>query len=83
MKLIKFHATWCGPCKALSQVMENCKDKWDVPVAEIDIDADRNIAMEYGIRSVPTLILVDEYDNQLKRHSGSMKESEFLEFVKV
>ena len=83
MKLIKFHATWCGPCKALSQVMENCKDKWDVPVAEIDIDADRNISMEYGIRSVPTLILVDEYDNQLKRHSGSMKESEFLEFVKV
>lgn len=83
MKLIKFHATWCGPCKALSQVMENCKDKWDISVAEIDIDADRTIAMEYGIRSVPTLILVDEHDNQLKRHSGSMKESEFLEFVKV
>ena len=83
MKLLKFHATWCGPCKALSQVMENCKDKWEIPVAEIDIDAERNIAMEYGIRSVPTLILVDENDNQLKRHSGSMKESEFLEFVKV
>ena len=83
MKLLKFHATWCGPCKALSQVMEASKDKWNIPVAEIDIDADRNVAMEYGIRSVPTLILVDENDNQLKRHSGSMKESEFLEFVKV
>tara|TARA_B110000977_G_scaffold196760_1_gene277819 strand:+ start:2668 stop:2919 length:252 start_codon:yes stop_codon:yes gene_type:complete len=82
MKLLKFHATWCGPCKSLSQVMENCKDKWDIPVAEVDIDQSRDIAMEYGIRSVPTMILCDENDNQLKRHSGSMKESEFLEFIK-
>ena len=82
MNLLKFHATWCGPCKALSQVMENCKDKWDIPVADIDIDQSRDIAMEYGIRSVPTMILCDENDNQLKRHSGSMKESEFLEFIK-
>ena len=82
MRVLKFSASWCGPCKTLSQVMESCKDKWDINVEQVDIDDRSDLALEYGIRSVPTLILLDENNNQLKRKSGSMKESEFLEFIK-
>ena len=38
MKLLKFYASWCGPCKGLSMVINGAKDKISIPIEEIDID---------------------------------------------
>ena len=83
MKVLKFYAEWCGPCKGLTMVINGAKDKTDIKVEEFDIDNEMMMSVEYGVRSVPTLILVDDAGKELKRSVGMINEEQFLEFVKV
>lgn len=56
--LIDFFATWCGPCKMLTPVLEElASEREDVEIYKIDVDQNRDLAIERGIRSVPTLVL--------------------------
>jgi thioredoxin 1 len=55
-KILKFSASWCGPCKALSKTLHD--QDLGVPVEEVDIDEKSELAVQYGIRSVPTLVYV-------------------------
>jgi thioredoxin 1 len=58
MKLIyRFTASWCQPCKALAKNLEAAN--LEIPIEVIDIDVFEDVAVEYGIRSVPTLVLKD------------------------
>ena len=57
--LVDFFATWCGPCKMQAPILEEVKnavgDKANV--VKVDIDKNRNIATQYNVQSIPTLIL--------------------------
>lgn len=79
-KLIKFSATWCQPCKALSGNMKHV-DFGDVIVEEIDIDADMDKAVSYRVRGVPTLVL-EEDGKEIKRQSGVLMADQIEEFIK-
>jgi len=81
MKLLKFYATWCGPCKGLSMVINGAKDKISVPIEDIDIDQNMDLAKKYNIRGVPAMILVDESGSELKRLIGMADEKKLLEFI--
>jgi thioredoxin 1 len=83
MKVKKFYADWCGPCKALSMVIKNAGDKVTIPILELDIDHELMETVQYDIKSVPTMILVDDTGKELKRQVGSMTESQLLDFLKV
>lgn len=82
MKLLKFEASWCGPCRMQSSVIKSLGDKFTIPVEIIDIDEDMAAARIYGVRSVPTLILLDETGEEIKRNVGALREKELLQFIK-
>lgn len=57
--LVDFWATWCGPCKQVGPALEELSEEMagDVTVAKLDIDENPTVAMQYGIRSIPTMML--------------------------
>ncbi len=56
--LVDFYADWCGPCQMLSPIIEEIADECDdVKVGKLNIDDARDIAIRYGVQSIPTLIL--------------------------
>ena len=77
MRLLKFEASWCGPCKSLSKTMETIE--FPYPVEVIDVDQNSAAAVEYGIRGVPHLILLDENNNIVKRISGNVAKETLIE----
>lgn len=82
MKLLKFYAEWCGPCKGLSQVIKQAGDKITIPVEDVNIDENVFMAQNFQVRSVPTMVLVDDNENEIKRQVGLVNEEKLLEFLK-
>lgn len=79
-QLLKFSATWCGPCKMLAGSLSQA-DLGDVELVDIDIDENTEKAIEYKVRGVPTLILVED-GVEIKRKSGVMMTREIEDFIK-
>jgi thioredoxin-like negative regulator of GroEL len=66
----------------LTEVIHGAQDKINIPIEEIDIDKNSDAVIQYGIRSVPTMILLDENNNELKRVTGSLNQSDLFTFLK-
>ena len=59
--LIDFFATWCGPCKMLAPIIEQiANEKDDIKVVKIDVDQEMELARQFGIMSIPTLIVIKD-----------------------
>lgn len=79
--LVDFYATWCGPCKMLSPVLDSLSSEVDIDIIKIDVDKYSELAREYGVMSIPTLILF-ENNIELKRTLGFMDKEKIKEFIK-
>lgn len=80
MRVLRFTASWCQPCKMLAKTLEDVDTQ--IPIEVIDIDDKQDIAMHYGIRGVPTLVMLDG-DIEVKRLSGMKMKNELEEWLKV
>ena len=60
--LVDFWAEWCAPCRALAPIMESLSEDYDgrAKIAKLDVDSNQQIAMQFGIRSIPTVMLFDK-----------------------
>lgn len=76
-KVIRFTASWCQPCKMLAKTLEDVQT--NLPIEVVDIDEQSDVAIEYGIRGVPTLVMVDE-GTVLKRSVGMKSSKELQEW---
>jgi thioredoxin 1 len=75
--IVDFSATWCGPCKALNPILDEISDSTDIKVVKIDVDANQELAIEHGIRSVPTMLLFKKGE-LINRISGLKWKEEIL-----
>ena len=82
MKLLHFTADWCGPCKVQSQIIKNAGDKITVQIEDVNIDDNLFMAQDFQVRGVPTMVLVDNEQKEIKRHVGVLKEDDLIEFLK-
>lgn len=78
--LVDFFATWCGPCKMLSLVIEKFDKENTIPIIKVDVDECEKVASKYRIFSVPTLIIF-ENGKEIKRKTGYMGLEELEKWV--
>lgn len=84
---IKCSASWCGPCKALAPILEEIsqmEEFKDIQFGEIDIEDPNNYEMsvKYQIRSVPTLLLMDEDGNLINKVIGLLPKNNLINVLK-
>ena len=77
--LIDFFATWCGPCKTLAPILKQVKDNLGerITILKIDVDKNQELASQYQVRGVPTMILFQN-GKQLWRQSGVLSKEEII-----
>ena len=58
--IVDFYASWCGPCRAISPVLEELAKEYGdkIVIYKVDVDASRNIAQAFGIRSIPAVLFI-------------------------
>ena len=79
--LVDFFATWCGPCRMLTPILEQVSEEVkNCKIFKVDVDESPNIARRFGIMSVPTLILFEDGEEK-DRVSGVRPKSQIIEFI--
>lgn len=80
--LVDFYADWCGPCKMLSPVMEKiAQENEDIKVVKINIDNQRDLALDYDVMSIPTVVAIKN-GQEIDRLVGFADKSEILNLIK-
>ena len=60
--LVDYWAGWCGPCKMLAPTIDKLADKYEgqVIVGKVDVDAEQELAIQFGVMSIPTVVLIKD-----------------------
>jgi thioredoxin 1 len=62
--IVDFWAEWCGPCHAVSPVLERIADEHQVKIVKVNIDEQQDLAMRYGVQSIPLMVLFENGEPQ-------------------
>jgi thioredoxin 1 len=76
-KILYFSASWCGPCKMLGPIMESLSGQ--INYEKIDVDNNQDLSIQYGVRNIPTLVLV-ENGEAVRKLTGLQQKEAILEF---
>ena len=77
--LVDFYADWCGPCKMMGKVLEEMDD---IDILKVNVDSYPNIAREFKVMSIPTLIIFAN-GKEVKKNIGMMSKSDLESFIKL
>ena len=80
--LVDFFATWCGPCRMMSMILEEVEEevKDKVKIVKVDVDDNEGLARKFGIMSIPTLILF-ENGKLYEKHVGLWQKDDLVELI--
>lgn len=80
--LIDFYATWCGPCKMLAPVLEELNGEYagTIDIYKIDVDQEQELAAKFGVRSIPTLVLIPK-NGTLQIIRGALPKNELQKAI--
>tara|TARA_B100001250_G_scaffold143324_1_gene122655 strand:+ start:15434 stop:15862 length:429 start_codon:yes stop_codon:yes gene_type:complete len=80
--LVDFWAEWCGPCKMIGPILEELASEMDgkIKIVKVDVDSNSQTAMNYSIRSIPTLIIVKDGSVQAQ-HIGAASKAQLENFI--
>ena len=77
-KILYFSAAWCQPCKTLVPIIESLAGQ--INYQKIDVDNNQDLSIQYGVRNIPTLILLDENGEVKGRKVGLQTKQDILNF---
>ena len=78
-KILYFSALWCQPCRKLGPIIQE-STKHGVVYEKIDVDSNQELSMKYGVRNIPTLILLDETGEVKGRKTGLQSKQDIIDF---
>lgn len=80
--LVDFWAEWCGPCKMIGPLLESIAEEYEgkITVAKMDVDSNQEMPAKYGVRGIPTLIIVDKGQVAATK-VGALSKSQLTEFI--
>ena len=79
-KLLDFYANWCGPCRMMSPIIEELSEDRSLEIQKIDIDSNEELVREFGIMSVPTIVLLKD-NREVARHSGFISKNDLQTWI--
>jgi thioredoxin 1 len=62
--IVDFWAEWCGPCHAVAPVLDRIADEHQVKIVKVNIDEQQDLAMRYGVQSIPLMVLFENGEPQ-------------------
>jgi thioredoxin 1 len=77
-KILYFSAAWCGPCRILGPIMDSVSE--EVAWEKINVDNNQELSIKYGVRNIPTLVLVDGDGVELNRSVGVLQKQQIIDF---
>ena len=80
--VLYFTADWCNPCKRTRPITDELKREGFVDFLYVDVDTELKLAEQFGIKSIPTYILIED-GKEVKRMNGAKTRQEFLDFIDV
>ena len=81
--LLDFFADWCGPCRMVSPLIEEiASERGDVAVGKINVDNEPALAREYGVYSIPTLVVIRD-GNVINQAVGARSKEQILAMLRV
>ena len=78
--VVDFWATWCGPCRAIAPIIEELANEYDgkIVVGKCDVEENDDLAMEFGIRNIPTILFIKD-GVVVDKHVGASTKSKLQE----
>jgi thioredoxin 1 len=81
VSVVDFYADWCGPCKMIAPILEQLgEERQDFKIVKIDVDANQKSAMQYGVRNIPTLLIVKD-GIEIHRQVGFVPKPKLVEMI--
>lgn len=80
--LVDFWAEWCGPCKMITPILDELADQYagKIAICKLDVDSNRETAMKYNVRGIPTLMLFNN-GAMVDSKVGALSKAQLTEFI--